>query len=312
MKALRLAPLVALALLAPAAAHSPAGEARAGADCSVRSIGLTPLTDFNRPRYRGHRGGLYPGGVNRPPPAYLRRGVAAARRVRPIRGRIVLLSLGVANASHEFRGFAQLAAAEPGLARNVLLVDGARAGWNPGQSSKPGTRYWTELDRRLTRAGARPAQVQAIWLKEAIAGEDRQFPQDAQALRRHLRTMILIARNRFPNLRLVFLSSRTYGGYAITHLNPEPFAYESAFAVRWTIADAMQGRFGRVWVGWGPYLWTDGTRPRRDGFTWLCEDVQRDGTHPSPRGIQKVSRLLLEFFTGDPVASPWFLGGSAR
>jgi hypothetical protein len=233
--------------------------------------------------------------------------VAAARRVRPIRGRIVLLSLGVANASHEFRGFAQLAAAEPGLARNVLLVDGARAGWNPGQSSKPGTRYWAELDRRLNRAGARPAQVQAIWLKEAIAGEDRQFPQDAQALRRHLRTMIRIARNRFPNLRLVFLSSRTYGGYAITHLNPEPFAYESGFAVRWTIADAMQGRFGRVWVGWGPYLWADGTRPRRDGFTWLCEDVQRDGTHPSPRGIQKVSRLLLEFFTGDPVASPWFL-----
>jgi hypothetical protein len=306
VKGLRLVPLAALALFAPAAADSPAKEARVGADCSVRSTGLPPLTDLGRGRYRGQPGGLYPGGGNRPPRAYLRRGTDAARRVRPIGGRIVLLSVGVANASHEFRGFAQVAAQQPGVNRAVVLVDGARNGWSPAQASRPGTRYWAEVDRRLAQAGARPNQVQAIWLKEAIRGEDRPFPQDARALRAHLRVVIRIATSRFRNLRLVFVSSRTYAGYAISHLNPEPFAYESGYAVRWTVADGMAGRFGRVWVGWGPYLWTDGTRGRADGFNWLCEDVQADGTHPSPRGVQKVARLLLQFFTTDPVARPWF------
>jgi hypothetical protein len=163
------------------------------------------------------------------------------------------------------------------------------------------------VDRRLVAAGARRAEVQVIWLKEAIAREDRAFPHDARALRAHLGAMIRIAARRFPNLRLVFLSSRTYAGYAISHLNPEPFAYHSGFAVRWTIADAMERRFGPIWVGWGPYLWTDGADGRDDGFTWLCEDVQQDGTHPSARGIQKVARLLLEFFRSDPVTQSWFL-----
>lgn len=306
MKGLRLVPVAALVLLAPAAADSPASQARTAADCSVRSTGLVPLTDLDRMRYRGHRGGLYPGGLNRPSRTYQRRGLAAARRVRPIGGRIVLLSLGVSNAGHEFRGFMQLAAQQQGLNGSVLLVDGARAGWSPTQSARPGSQYWADVDRRLARAGARPGQVQAVWLKEAIRGEDRAFPQDARALRAHLGAVIRIAARRFPNLRLVFLSSRTYGGYAISHLNPEPYAYESAFAVRWTVADAIRGRFGPLWVGWGPYLWTDGTHARSDGLTWLCEDVQPDGTHPSARGVQKVARLLLQFFTSDPVARPWF------
>ncbi|MDF2696268.1 MAG: hypothetical protein K0S65_4651, partial [Labilithrix sp.] len=55
VKALKIFPLVALALL-PAAAYSPAGEARTGADCSVRETGLRPLTDMNRMRHRGHLG----------------------------------------------------------------------------------------------------------------------------------------------------------------------------------------------------------------------------------------------------------------
>mgnify|MGYP003332739846 CR=1 FL=1 len=34
------------------------------------------------------------------------------------------------------------------------------------------------------------------------------------------------------DLRIAYLGSRTYGGYATTPLNPEPHAYEGAFAVR--------------------------------------------------------------------------------
>lgn len=48
-------------------------------------------------------------------------------------------------------------------------------------------------------------------------------------------------KQKFPNLRIACLSSRIYGGYATTHLNPEPYAYESAFVVRWLIQDQIKG-----------------------------------------------------------------------
>jgi hypothetical protein len=122
----------------------------------------------------------------------------------------------------------------------------------------------------------------------------------------NLRTITQILTRRFPNLRLVYTSSRTFGGYALTALNPEPAAYESGFAVRWLVQDRMQKKLRGPWIGWGPYLWTDGVTGRSDGLTWSCADVQDDGTHPSPAGADKVARLLLRFFKTDPTAKRWF------
>jgi hypothetical protein len=306
-----LIPLVSLALL-PAAAHPPAGEARPAADCSVRATGLTPLTDMGRKRYRGQAGGLYPGGANRPGRAHAARGLEAARKVRPIRGRIGVLGIGMANAAEEFKAFGRASVQDPSVSRALTFVDGPGGGWDAVRVAKRGARYWTALDARLRKAALARNQVQVVWLKQATAGEDRPFPQSARALQAHLRTIVKAATARFPNLRLVYVSSRTYGGYAITHLNPEPFAYESGFAAKWLVQDAIQGKLGRrVWVGWGPYLWTDGLAGRRDGLTWACEDVLQDGTHPSASGIRKVARLLTEFFSSDPTTQSWYRAPSA-
>jgi len=306
VKALRLFPLVALVLFLPAAAYSPAGEARVGADCSVRSIGLSALTDLGKRRYRGQVGGLYPSGANKPPRRHLQRGLAAARRVQPIRGRIGFVGLGMSNAMQEFAGFTRLAGQDSSLNRRLTFVEGAGGGWDAVRMSRPSARFWPDLDGRLRRAGLSRGQVQVVWIKQAIAGEDRPFPQDARALQTHLRTLVRTLGARFPRLQLVYVSSRTYGGYAITHLNPEPFAYESGFAAKWLVQDSIAGKVGRIWVGWGPYLWTDGLAGRRDGLTWTCDDVQQDGTHPSPEGVRKVARLLHDFFKADPTTKPWY------
>jgi hypothetical protein len=305
VKALRVFPFIALALL-PAAAYSPAGEARSAADCSVRSTDLVPLTDMGRIRYRGQLGGLYPGAANKPSRRYLRRGLEAARRVRPIRGRIGFVGIGMSNAMEEFRGFAHTVELDPTLNPSLSFVEGPGGGWDAVRIGRPKARYWEDLDARVRKAGLVRGQVQVVWLKETIAGEDRTFPNDARALQHNLRAIVRNLTGRFPNLRLVYVSSRTYGGYAITHLNPEPFAYESGFAAKWLVQDSIEGRLGRVWVGWGPYLWTNGLSGRRDGLTWTCDDVLEDGTHPSPSGVKKVSRLLTEFFTTDATAKTWF------
>ena len=126
--------------------------------------------------------------------------------------------------------------------------------------------------------------------------------------------------DRFPNLKIAYLSSRTYAGYATSPLNPEPHSYESGFAVKWLIADQIAGKpelnydpaKGPVrapWCAWGPYVWADGTKSNSDGLDYVRADYEQDGTHPSPSGREKVAGRLLGFLKSDPTARPWFMGG---
>ena len=286
--------------------QAPARQASPNAQCTLTSTGLLPLTDMGNQRYRGYRGGLYPGGVNRPSAKYLKKGMASSRQVRPINGKIVVLSIGMSNASAEFSAFKRTSDRDPQRSPNVVVVDGAQDGFDATRiNARPV--YWDNVDSRLQAADVSAGQVQVVWLKEAIAGEHRRFPKDAKALQASLRKIITTMRFRYPKLRLVYLSSRTYGGYAITGWNPEPAAYDSGYAVRGVIQDRIAGKLKGPWVGWGPYLWTDGLAGRSDGLQWTCDDVEGDGTHPSKSGDQKVVNLLTTFFKTDPTAKRWYL-----
>jgi hypothetical protein len=128
------------------------------------------------------------------------------------------------------------------------------------------------------------------------------------------------ARQKFPNLRVVYLGSRIYGGYAGNNLNPEPYAYESAFVARWLIQDqvagkeelnfdAARGAVRAPLLLWGPYFWADGLKGRSvDDLLWKRDDLAQDGTHPSEAGRDKVARLLLDFYKTDALAKSWFTG----
>jgi len=220
----------------------------------------------------------------------------------------VLLSVGMSNTKSEFQAFRELAEEEQGVNADVALVQGAQGGWDAVRIADPHAEFWTRIDSFLADNRLTRRQVQVVWLKQAVGGEDRPFPEDAQSLKRLLRSIIGIMKDRYPRLRIVYISSRTYAGYATTTLNPEPFAYESGFAVKWLIQrDIRTGRRERPWLAWGPYLWTNGTQGRNDGLVWTCDDVTSDGTHPSESGQRKVAQLLLDFFGTNSTATSWFL-----
>src|SRR5205814_2382963 len=138
-------------------------------------------------------------------------------------------------------------------------------------------------------------------------------------LQNNLERIARILLARYVNLKLVYIStrSRAYTNDPTT-LNPEPFAYETGFGVKWTIEDQINGAANLNYnpargpvvaplLLWGPYFWADGPVARSDGFNWLCSDVVTDFTHPSRTGITKLANHLLAFFETDPSATPWFL-----
>lgn len=293
---------------------------------------LRPLTDLGTGEYRGVQGGLYPQGRNTRPQAHEAAGLRLAEQVQPLDrsgnpspgGRIVLMSIGMSNTSQSSSGFRRALNADNSRNPRLVFVDGAQGGMtalaiqNP-DDERTGARYWNTVDERLRAEGVSREQVQVIWIKQANAGPSSGFPDYARTLEGHLAKIVQILPKRFPNVKLCYLSSRTYGGYATTGLNPEPYAFESGFSVKWLIErqlngdpelnfDKSKGEVRAPWLSWGAYLWSNGNQPRSDGVRFEQTDfTPDDGTHQSPAGQTKVGGLLLDFFKNDSTTKPWFL-----
>ncbi|MCM3877861.1 MAG: hypothetical protein NEA02_15750 [Thermoanaerobaculia bacterium] len=339
--------LVLLVFVAAAAILSEAPGRRLVA---AAAFSAAPLTDMGAATYLGFAGGLYPGG-NLMPIAHGVAGAARAASVTPLDangnpsagGKIVMVSIGMSNTTQEFCNqanpaactswsFVGQAAVDPAVNHATLvLVNGAASGKTaPFWISPALADYDRVRDSDLTPAGLTEKQVQIGWVKVANAGPTVSLPSassDAYTLETQMGQIVRAMKARYPNLRLVYFSSRIYAGYATTMLNPEPYAYEYGFAVKWivqaqidqmanggTIVDSRAGDLnynaGAPWIGWGPYLWASGATARSDGLTWQPGDLQADGTHPSQAGQTKAGGLLLSFFKAEPTARPWFLAAS--
>lgn len=312
----------AAAPTSPDAIGAPATPEQKG--CAQTSVGFAPLTDMGAETYQGQPGGLYPGRRNDPPLFHTIDGIERARAIGPLdgngqpnpSGRYALVSIGMSNTTQEFSTFVPLANSDGLKDPSLVVLDGAQGGMTAADWADPGCACWTELDRRVRQANLTALQVVTAWIKLADRQPTSVWPVYATTLKDETVVVLQMLKTRFPNLQLAYLSSRIYAGYATTTLNPEPYAYESGFAMRWVIEDQLNGsdalRFAgpaarAPWVAWGPYLWADGVKPRADGLTWACSDFNSDGTHPATPGRQKVAKRLLEFVQTDPTAREWYL-----
>ena len=281
------------------------------------SIDLTPLTDLGSAQYLGFAGGLYPNGKNSLPSAYEEAGVALGATVQPLdrdgrpsaSGKIAMISIGMSNTSQQFSEFIRLAEADARKNPSLVMIDAARDGAAATDIALPFGDYWQHVNSQLQRSEISTTQVQVAWLKTALARDPHGFPENARLLQRALRSIVEILSTKFPQLKLVYVSSRTYGGYSQSDLSPEPIAYESAFGVKWFIEERINNPSpdrSIPWVSWGPYLWVDGLTPRSDGLIWERSDFEPDGVHTSAQGALKIAMMLLEFFQKDTAANLWF------
>jgi hypothetical protein len=315
----------AIALRRANQAGRPGGQSRAifGKD----KVGFKPLTEMTvEDRYLGQDGGLYGGGKNTPPEEHRRAAETILAQIKPLNargepaidGRVVFVSISMSNATQEFSKFKQLADRDPRKSPSLTIVDCAQGGQAMAEWVAAGAQPWTVAEGRIANASVTPEQVQVAWIKLANKGPRGTLDEHGKKLENDTLAVIQNAKARFPNLRIAYLSSRIYGGYTMGALNPEPYAYESAFPARWLIQrqikgdaalnyDATRGDVKAPLLLWGPYLWADGVTPRAaDKLVYTREDLRDDGTHPSEQGREKVAKLMLEFFATDELARPWF------
>jgi len=282
---------------------------------------LIPLCDMTAAdRHEGEDGGLYGAGQNTPPEAHRKAALAQLTRIRPLnaagqpddKGTIGFVAISMSNATQEFSRFKQVADQSPRKSPKITIVDCAQGGQAMAEWAPPDARPWTEAKRRLEAARVSPLQVQVAWIKLANKAPGGSLQEHGRKLERDTLAVLHNARAMFPNLRIAYLGSRTYGGYATGGLNPEPYAYESAFAARWLIQRQIKGdpelaESKSPLLLWGPYLWAEGAKGRKlDKLVWERNDFGGDGVHPIDTGRMKVANLLLDFLTTDPLAKPWF------
>lgn len=220
------------------------------------------------------------------------------------------------------------AAADPSINHYTLvLVNGAADSLDAPSWTSPSSPAYDRIKiGRLAPLGLSENQVQVVWVNASDPKPTGSLPTDsadAFKLLTNLSQVMRALRLRYPNLRLIFISSPPYSGYAAVGVNGEPYAYESGFSVKALIESQigeMRGRAINPRVGtldytkkvtvpllWGPYTWANGTTPRSDGVVWARADFAEDGIHLSQAGEAKIAGMLIDFFKTSPDARCWFL-----
>jgi hypothetical protein len=292
---------------------------------------LVPISDLGTNLYLGaEEGGLYANGSNVDDAGHDAYGQTAATGIVPLdangnyspTGKYVFLSIGLSVAQQPFFEFVDLVNTDPSKNPHLVVVNGATGGATAALLASSTNNFWNAITYDyLPNAGVTSNQVVAAWILDVDGGPSGTFPHDMVNLQSQLQEIAENLQTKFPNIKLAYYSSMNYTGYSdgAATLNPEPWAYESGFAVKNAIQDQIGGdpamnfnpALGPVvspWVAWGPYYWTNGMIPRSDGLVWSCQDAYIDGTHPSdPAGRIKVSTQLLNFLKTDDTASKWFL-----
>jgi len=311
--------------------------------CHMRHVS-EPLTDLGNNEYErlvdldpvtyqptGYTGGLYPNGSNSRPTAHETAGVTLANEIQPLdangnpsgTGKIGMTSIGMSNTNSEFGNFLTLANAYGNKNTDLTIINGAAGGGVIERWADPNNEfyatYWGQLDSKIASANLTDEQMQVVWIKITQADYQTNFPTDMQALQSQYEDLAVLLKTKFPNLKITYWSSRTRSFAYLQGLSPETSAFENGFAVKWLIESQINGDanlnydpdLGATpvsYFSWGPYLWIDGTNPNLAGETWpLSNTSSGDCTHPTADGNTFVANKLLDFFTTDTTATPWFL-----
>lgn len=304
------------------------------ANCEAPNTGLTPFLDLQTGSYLGYQAGLYPGGTNILTGPHLKSGKTIAKGIKPLDGDgnvnygdgvVLFAGFGPSVPGHIYGKVVEHIRTpsinydlNPCLDAINLCVGGKDIGYATDDSTTED--YWELLVQKVYDVGYTPEQVQIGWMYFNTKGltVPPVFPDKSLETMELDILFINRAKEFFPNLKIVYWSSRHFGGYADTDIVEyyslaEPTSYQNSWTVKWLIEAQINNTEPRLqykganpkspYILWGPNFWCDGDIKRfYDNKKYTCElsfDAD-DGYHLSDQQDSKDGLDILDaLYFGD-------------
>ena len=303
-------------------------------DCAfgVSPIAILPLISGvpyiaeSDPTHAPYATYLYPNQINQLPLDHHGKGEIIAATLQPLDGngsvdvsggKIVVIAEGMSNTRDEMNAFAELLAARQSEVNTKLEFRNLSEGgcdlvcWVENGVGATDPQVQVALvkhsNNRPQQADGTPQQPNSYFPDK----DSKRFPQHALTTKNLLKLRVLDLKKKYPNLKLLFITSRSFGGWSCSPSGNdyrEPVAFEEGFAVKWLLEDqilgtdpdlAFEGNNPQApWLAWGPYLWDP---------TWTEDLYRSDGTHLCKAGADSVAQLWYTYLATESTAWPWFL-----
>lgn len=289
---------------------------------------LPPIDELGTGMFMGHQGGLYPNGSNHMPATFYADAVEMARSVQPLdkngkpdpNGRIGLIALGASTVAMFSKGLEEQVPGAQGVNKEIVFVNCGIGGQDLSDIMDPAANFWSVIDSRVKEAGMSLDQVQVLWFQEDnLRNRDNDFDLRVNKLTDEFTYMVRFCKERYPNLKLFYVSGRHTTEFMPADAKDkhrEPKAYLNGWVCKKLIENQINGDPQLAYKGqnavaplilWGPYFWTQGAKPRSDGYAVSPDLFSNDGVHPNEKGIDRIAGDLVRFWQTDPVSQLWFL-----
>ncbi len=232
--------------------------------------------------------------------------------------------LGMSNASIVGDAFVEKFEDDPAMRDAVVLVNGPICG-DVFEMADDKNQCWDRVRGSIRARGIEPGDVKIVLIKQAMKrpAEEKgftpdSFPEHPLALKDAYVKLLQRLHVELPEVKLALMVSRQTGYYAQSTLNPEPYAYWNAWAIKWLIDQQgaldpemafhpLQGQVKMPVLAWGVYSWNDGPTPWSH-FNALsaprtAEHFRQDGTHPSEMGAELWANLAYLQLRLNPCAA---------
>lgn len=304
-------------------------EIVSGQNCDLESTGNIPIANLGKSTFNGFVGGKYPEGNNEIPYQHFQAGMNLSAEIKPlnnegiydtINGQVGFMVLGFSTSAMTGR-FVRSIYETQGQNDRVKIIIGAQGGKDINSMTQTSDNYWKIIDTILKEEKLSPQQIQVIWISSGdILAYQQSFPDQCYTQIEKYQLMLLAVKNKFPNIKMVFISDRTYAGY-IGEIGEgpqelkEPTAYYNSWTVKWLIEKQIKNEQGFTlneipFIDWGPTLWTDGVAGNKNGYTWNCDDSGKGGIHPSSKGRMKEASMVYLYFKAHPYLKNIFINNN--
>jgi len=304
------------------------GNAIAQRNCDAEPTGLTPFTDLQTGYYMGYQAGMYPGGSNELTGPHLKSGKTIAKGIKPLDGDgnvnfgdgvVLVAGFGPSVPGHIYgkvvehiRTPSEKYDLNPCMDAINLCVGGKDIGFPTSDSLYED--YWEGLVQKVYDVGYTPEQVQIGWMYFNAKGlvAPPVFPDQSLIMTELYIQVLNRAKEFFPNLKIMYISARHWGGFADTTLSEyyslaEPASYQNNWSVKWTIEEQINMSDPRLqykganpkspYILWGPNFWCDAEIKRLwDDKKYVCELSfdEDDGYHLSDQQDSKDALDIVD------------------